>query len=206
MAKQQKRIEDIIFTFFDVETTGLALNRGDKICEVAALKVCNGETLASFQSLVNPDRMISPEAYAVNGITAEMLNNKPRFQQIGGDLLKMLAGTVIVCHNASFDISFLETELNQAGLFLPPLPIVDTLVLARKYFKFPRNRLGDIATSLGIKIDRQHRAMDDCVITMNVFQKFVESFKRQGLKTLDEIFYIQKGEFREEYLTVDKGE
>lgn len=204
MAKPQKRIEDTVFTFFDVETTGLALNQGDRICEVAVLKVCNGEKLASFQSLVNSDRMISPEAYAVNGITAEMLNNKPRFQQIGDDLLKILAGTVIVCHNASFDISFLETELNKAGLFLPPLPIVDTLVLARKCFKFSRNRLGDIARSLGIKIDRQHRAMDDCIITMNIFHKFVESFKQQGLKTLDEILYIQEGSFREEHLPAEK--
>ena len=205
MAKQRKRIEDTTFTFFDVETTGLALNQGDKICEVAALKVCNGEKLASFHSLVNPDRMISPEAYAVNGITAEMLNNKPRFQQIGDDLLKIFAGSVIVCHNASFDISFLETELNRAGLFLPPLPIVDTLVLARKCFKFSRNRLGDIATSLEIKIDRQHRAMDDCIITMNVFYKFVESFKQQGLKTLDEILYIQEGSFMEASLPAEKG-
>ncbi len=204
MAKQQKRIEDTIFTFFDVETTGLALNQGDKICEVAALKVCNGEKLASFHSLVNSDRMISPGAYAVNGITAEMLNDKPRFQQIGDDLLKIFAGSVIVCHNASFDISFLETELNRAGLFLPPLPIVDTLVLARRYFKFSRNRLGDIATSLGIKIDRQHRAMDDCIITMNIFHKFVESLKERGIKTLDDILYIQKGFFGKECLPIGK--
>ena len=196
MAKQQKRIEDIVFTFFDIETTGLALNNGDKICEVAALKVCNGEKISSFHSLVNPGRMVSPGAYAVNGITAEMLSDKPKFGQIGDDLLKVMSGTVVVCHNASFDISFLETELDQAGLFLPPLRIVDTLILARKCFKFPRNRLGDIARSLGIKVDQQHRAMDDCIITMNIFQKFIESFKQQGIKTLDEILYIQEGSFK----------
>ncbi len=132
MAKQQKRIADTVFTFFDIETTGLALNRGDKICEVAALKVCNGEKLASFHSLVNPDRMISPGAYAVNGITAEMLINKPKFQQIGDDLLKIFAGTVIICNITSFDMKFLEIKINRAGLFLQPLTIVNTLRLTSK--------------------------------------------------------------------------
>ncbi len=87
---------------------------------------------------------------------------------------------------------------------MPPLPIVDTLVLARKCFKFSRNRLGDIATSLGIKIDRQHRAMDDCIITMNIFHKFVESLKERGIKTLDDILYIQKGFFGKECLPIGK--
>lgn len=185
-------IKDITFAFFDVETTGLAPYYGDKVCEVAILRIRNGRKVASFHSLVDPGRRVSPGAYAVNGITQEMLKGKPKFGQVTTDILRMLEGTVMVCHNAPFDMRFLKAELNEVDLSIPDCPVVDTLALARRCFRFYSNSLGSVAESLGIKVNQEHRAMSDCITTRKVFQRFIENFKWRGITTLDEILSLQK--------------
>jgi DNA polymerase-3 subunit epsilon len=184
-------IKEITFAFFDVETTGLEPYYGDKICEVAILKSRNGLQVGSFQSLVDPGRKISPGAYAVNGITLKMLKGKPKFSQLATDILRMLEGAVVVCHNAPFDLGFLEAELNWAGLSMPDYLVVDTLSLARRCFRFYSNSLGNVAESLGIKVRQEHRAMGDCITTQRVFQRFIENFKWRGITTLDELISLQ---------------
>ncbi|MCD6094251.1 MAG: 3'-5' exonuclease [Candidatus Omnitrophica bacterium] len=182
-------IKDITFAFFDVETTGLEHYNGDKICEVAILKSRNGKDVSSFHTLINPGRPISEGAYAVNRITPQMLRGKPRFSEVAKDILKRLEGTVIVCHNAFFDMGFLKAELNTLNLPFPSCPIVDTLSLARRYFDFWSNSLGSIARSLGIEIDyeQEHRAMGDVRTTQRIFQRFVQDLEKKGIDALNEI-------------------
>ncbi len=182
-------IKDITFAFFDVETTGLEHYSGDKICELAILKSRNGQNVSSFHTLIDPGRPISEGAYAVNKITPQMLKGKPKFSQIAEDILKKLKGTVIVCHNAFFDIGFLRAELNVLNLPFPSCPIVDTLSLARRYFDFWSNSLGNIARHLGIEIDyeQEHRAMGDVQTTQRIFQRFMQDFEKKGIDPLSEI-------------------
>src|SRR5689334_18316458 len=108
--KMDTPISDLTFVFLDTETTGLSPEFGDRICEIALLKTKNGEILDSYQSLVNPGRLISPGASAVNGITDEMVQGKPYFKDIIEDFLKVVTDSVLVIHNAPFDLSFLSTQ------------------------------------------------------------------------------------------------
>ena len=186
------KLKDVTFAFFDVETTGLESSQGDKICEVAVLKARNGQHLESFHSLIDPGRMVSVGAYAVNGITQEMLNGKPKFNQIADKILKIFDNAVIVCHNASFDMGFLRAEFNMAGLVLPSYPVVDTLRIARRRFDFSSNSLSNIARSLGIKVEQSHRAMNDCITTQRIFQKFLDNFERRGIVTLDRLLNVPR--------------
>jgi DNA polymerase III epsilon subunit family exonuclease len=192
-------LKNITFAFFDVETTGLNSCYGDKVCEVAILKSRNGRKISSFHSLVDPGCRGSPGAYAVNGITQKMLKGKPKFSQIAADILKLLKGAVMVCHNAPFDMGFLEVELDKVGISLPGCPVVDTLTLARRRFKFYSNSLGNVAESLGIKTVQEHRAMSDCILTQKVFQRFIENFEWRGITTLDELLSVQEGPSRKRW-------
>jgi DNA polymerase-3 subunit epsilon len=187
---KKRDLQDITFAFFDLETTGLDPAGGDKICEVAVLRSRNGQDLGSFNSLVNPGRMISLAAYAVNRITQEMLAGKPKFNQIASEVLKMFDDAVIVCHNAPFDMGFLRAELKEAGLSFPDCRVIDTLALARRRFSFSDNSLDSIAGFLGIKVGQSHRAMDDCITTQQIFQKFLEDFRWKGIVNLDELLCL----------------
>jgi len=179
------------FTFFDVETTGLDPHYGDRICEVALLRCKNGKTLGSFQGLVNPERSISSGAYAVNGINQRMLKGKPIFKEIAPKVISLIENSIIVCHNAPFDLGFLHAECRREGIKIPASPVIDTLILARRCFRFYRNSLGDIALDLGINIAGVHRAMADVETTLAVFTRFMQDFKVRGITTLEEIFSLQ---------------
>ncbi|MEA3328788.1 MAG: 3'-5' exonuclease [Candidatus Omnitrophota bacterium] len=190
--KDDLALENVIFAFFDLETTGLEPGQGDKICEVAVLRTRSGQHLESFHSLVDPGRALSPAAYAVNGITQKMLDGKPKFKQISGQVLKMFDDAVIVCHNALFDIRFLKVELEEAGLRLPDYQIIDTLTLARKHFNFSNNSLGSIARFLGIKIEQSHRAMGDCITTHQVFERFLKDLNWRRTITLNKLLNVPR--------------
>jgi DNA polymerase III epsilon subunit len=164
------------FAFLDVETTGLN-PRNDKICEIAILKSQRRQELNSFHSLIDPGRSISQAAQAVNGITEEMLIGKPKFAEVAIEILGILHKAIIVCHNASFDIGFLESEIEEAGLSFPKLPVIDTLTIARRHFNFHSNDLGNVAKCLRIKIDRQHRAMSDVITTEKIFWELIKDLQ-----------------------------
>ncbi|MDD4004639.1 MAG: 3'-5' exonuclease [Elusimicrobiaceae bacterium] len=181
------RIEDITFAFVDIETTGLSPRRGDRVCEVAVLKNRAGETLDSFVRLVNPGCPIPPQASAVHRITDDMVSGEPRFEAIAPALANEVAGCVIVCHNASFDVPFLEFEFGQAGLRFPAAHVLDTLKFARRHGGFQSNRLGNIATALGYCPDGWHRALADVKMTEFVFLHFLNLFREKGARTLDDL-------------------
>jgi DNA polymerase-3 subunit epsilon len=173
-------LKNTVFAFVDAETTGLDPFRGDKICEIAVLRSRYKQKITSFHSLVDPGCNISHAAYAVNGITKEMLIGKPKFAEIATEILDILHRAVIVCHNAPFDIGFLESEINLAGLTMPEFPVIDTLIIARRYFNFRGNNLNNIARCLGIEVDRQHRAMSDVVTTEKIFWELIKDLQRRG--------------------------
>ena len=184
-------IENITFAFLDVETTGLSPDRGDKICEIGLLKAKNGDVLEEYEMLLDPGREISLGASQVSGITQDMLIGKPSFEQIAEDILKRLQGVVIVCHNAPFDMGFLQAELAQTGQLYPYFTVVDSLAIARNKYSFSSNKLANIAVALGVEVKRAHRALGDCIILKEVFYKFLADFKAQGIDTLDKLLELQ---------------
>ncbi len=162
-----------VLVYLDFETTGLNPFGGDRVCEVGLVRTRNGQVEAEFSSLVNPGRPISPGAAAVNGLTDRMVAGAPRFAELLPDLLDLLAGAAIVAHNAPFDLNFLAAELRRAGARYPGNPALDTLRLARRYYRFRSNSLPAVAGELGIQVDRPHRALSDAYTTKAVFERIL---------------------------------
>lgn len=181
------------FAFLDVETTGLDPNSGDKICEIAVIKTVGGQIADEFVTLINPGRSIPERAVSIHGITQTMVNRAPLFRDIADDLLDFLTDTVIVAHNARFDLEFLRSELRNSNLSLPENNVIDTLGIARRYYTFPSNSLGEIARYIGLPIDKQHRALADVTTTKDIFEYFLKDLERRGirLKRLKDILKLQ---------------
>jgi len=163
---------DVAFAVVDVETTGLSPAFGDRVCEVAIVRVQGESQPTTFTSLVNPGRPLSPSAAAVNGITPEMLATAPAFPDIAGEVVHHLEGCIFVAHNAPFDLGFLAAEFQRLRVPLPVTQVIDTLALARHYYTFARNSLGAIAEELNLPYPQRHRALRDAEVTWHVFLAF----------------------------------
>jgi len=181
------RIEDAVFTVIDVETTGLS-PRSARVCEVAAISFRGPEKVGTLAELVNPGCPIPVECIRVHGITDEMVKGSPSFGAIAPRLLDMLEDSVLVAHNAEFDMGFLAMEFEKVGLRFPKMPVLDTLTIARKNWKFKSNRLGNIAAELNFSNENWHRALSDVEMTGKIFAHFIEAFKSSGAVTVGDIF------------------
>lgn len=188
-----KKFENTEFVIFDVETTGLSPERGDRVVEIAALKVRNSKTLGTFHSLVDPEREISFGAFEVNGISSEMLQGAPKSGEILPDFLEFIKGAVLVGHNVSFDLGFLRKELSLSDLSLnPKTAVMDTLKMARGLMPhLGRYPLWFVAQSLGVEQGQQHRAMADVYLTYEVFFRLIALAEQKGIndtQTLVQLF------------------
>jgi DNA polymerase-3 subunit epsilon len=161
-------LDELAFTFVDVETTGLDPATGDRVCEIALLRVQGDREIARFESLVHPQRPMHPGALAVHGITDAMLVGAPIFATLLPQIHALLQDAVLVAHNARFDMSFLRHEWQLAGHTFPFLAVADTLALAQARYRFPHNSLGAIASELGVTPTALHRAMADVCTTWQV--------------------------------------
>ena len=185
---EQLELDKAKWVVFDVETTGLDPRQGDKICEIAALKLRGDKKVDQFHSLVNPERPISPGAYLVNQITNEMVKDAPTITVILPQFLSFIKGGILVAYNAGFDLGFIEWEMGERREALPPVPVVDVLSLARRLMpqigKFP---LWRVAKSLGISFPREHRALADVEVTAKIFSHFLSVLKASGAKKVGEV-------------------
>lgn len=152
----------VSFAVLDFETTGLD-SRSDRICEIGALRLSEtGAEAASLDLLVNPGLPIRPEASRVNGITDEMVRDARPVEEALPELLAFLGDSVIVAHNASFDLGFLKAAAERAGLPVPANLVADTRDLAREAFPgLPSYALQNLARSFGLSPGNAHRACDD---------------------------------------------
>ena len=187
-------IDHLPLVFLDVETTGLNPALGDRVCEVALLRCVGDEVVDSYQQLVNPGRRMSPGAYAVHGISDEMLADAPRFPRIAADLISLLDGAVFVGHNAPFDLGFVSHELARSGIDMPDLVALDTLRLAKRLYRLPSYSLSSLVQSLDVGVvDGAHRAMVDVALTRAVFLVMAEASWGQGTRTLGDLVAAQGG-------------
>ena len=182
-------LDELAFTFVDVETTGLDPTTGDRVCEIALLRVQGDREIARFESLVHPQRPMHPGALAVHGITDAMLVGAPTFATLLPQIHALLQDAVLVAHNARFDVGFLRHEWQLAGHTFPFLAVADTLALAQARYHFRHNSLGAIASELGVTPTALHRAMADVCTTWQVWQRFVADMRQEGPVILAHVLY-----------------
>ena len=128
-----RNIDDIEFTIFDTETTGLEPQSGDRIVEIAGIRFKGKEKISTFQALVNPRRNISAGAFAVNRISQEMLKDAPPIEEVMPGFLNFIQGSCLCSYNAGFDLEFLNNELKIIGKDeLQDFVVVDILKMARR--------------------------------------------------------------------------
>ncbi len=162
-----------IFTAFDTETTGL-MNKTDRIIEIGAVKFSKDGVIDKFSTLINPQMPIPFASTKVNGITDQMVANEPIFADICDDFLDFIQGSILLAHNANFDIGFINAELlriNKNQLKKPNVPAVDTLKDSRKiYPELGKYNLQFLASEFNIYVENAHRALDDARVCMELFQ------------------------------------
>lgn len=163
------------FVIFDIETTGMKPEEGHAIVELAAQRIRERQVVETFNSMVNPGRLIGPEAVAVHGITNEMVTREGKaLIEVVPAFTLFAQGATLVAHNLKFDISFINYHLHQLGL--PPLanPVLDTLELARKSLRLGSYALAYLAKHFGIPQPTAHRALADVEVTREVLFRLLD--------------------------------
>jgi DNA polymerase III epsilon subunit family exonuclease len=173
------------FAFLDVETTGLSPWFGDRICQVAVVVTEGRRIKTTLDLLLNPEHELSPAASHVNGLDESKLSTAPRFHEVSEKIDALLNDSVIVCHNAQFDMQFLDNEYRQLGLTAEYPNLIDTLVLAREHFDQPSYTLSSLAQAFNIPNRSQgSRAQTDVMTLKNLFFAMMDTLKPNG-KPLD---------------------
>ena len=172
-----RTLDSHTLAYLDVETTGLSPWFGDRICEIAVVRCEGDKATGTFDSLLNPERPISPGAARVNGLKDSDLKKAPRFADVADRVMTLAKDAVIVCHNVSFDLGFLSSELERINKHLPTVLALDTLEIAREYFDFDSNSLQSIAHWLDIEVAGAHRALNDVFTTREVLKHFARKLK-----------------------------
>jgi DNA polymerase III subunit epsilon len=163
---------------FDTETTGLDPYQGHRLVEIGCVEMVNRfPTGRTFHRYVNPERDMPQEAFAVHGLSAEFLKPQPLFASIVEELLAFIGDAALIAHNATFDLNFLNAELERIErAVIPRDRLIDTLLLARRKFPGASNRLDDLCARFGIDNSRRtkHGALLDAELLAEVYVELVE--------------------------------
>ncbi|MEU7632631.1 DEDD exonuclease domain-containing protein [Nocardia sp. NPDC049220] len=180
---------DTTFVVVDLETTGTSPG-ADGITEIGAVKVRGGVVLGEFATLVNPGRAVPPAVVHVTGITTAMVYAAPRIEAVLPGFLEFAAGTVLVAHNARFDLAFLRAAAAQCDTPWPAAQVLCTVKLARRVLgrdEAPSVRLSTLARLLGATTQPTHRALDDARATVDVLHALIGRVGNQGVHSLTEL-------------------
>ena len=174
------------YVVFDIETTGLSAKK-NKIIEIGAVKVENGEIIDRFSAFVNPREPIPFEIERLTGINDGMVMDEPPVEEVLPRFLDFCGAAVMVAHNASFDMSFIEYNAEQLGIDFKPT-IVDTVALARILLpELKRFKLDTVAKALNVSLENHHRAVDDAEATAHIFTAFIERLEKREVMTLGQV-------------------
>ena len=179
-------LRDHEFAVLDVETTGFSPRLGDRIVEIASVRMRgDGTILSEWSTLVDPSRDIG--ATHVHGITATDVVGAPRFADVVGDVLHHVRDAVLVAHNYRFDRSFLAAEFARAGLELPEFPALCTLSLGSLMQPGASRRLAACCERLGVELPDEHDALADARATAGILAAYLAMAVERGCRTLDEV-------------------
>ncbi len=174
------------YVVFDIETTGFSSSR-NRIIEIGAVRVVNGNITDKFSTFVNPDVPIPFEIEQLTGINDNMVLPYPKIDEILPQFLEFCGDSVLVAHNASFDVGFIAYNAARLNIAFDPT-VIDTVALARLLLpKLNRYKLDTVAKALNISLENHHRAVDDAGCTAEIFVAFVRMIRERGVETLDEL-------------------
>ena len=176
---------DTEYCVLDLETTGISY-KTEKITEVGIIKYKNGEVIDEFECFVNPEKPIPPKVVEITHITDDMVKDADTIDKVIPKIIDFIGDSVLVAHNADFDIGYLKYNFEKYGYKLENT-YIDTLRLAKAIFPdLKKYKLGLIADALKIKVDVAHRALDDVKTLVAVFKVMIERTKEEHGKTIDD--------------------
>ncbi len=183
---QNRPLGELSYTVFDTETTGLDPSGGDEIIQIGATRIVNGRLLRQegFEQLVDPQRAIPAASIPIHGISHDMVAGQPSIDQVLPAFHAFAQDTVLVAHNAAFDMRFLQLKEATSGVRFEQ-PVLDTLLLsALVHPNQESHSLEAIAERLGITVIGRHTAMGDAIVTAEVFLKLIPLLADKGVHTL----------------------
>ncbi len=178
------------FVVFDIETTGLS-NFTDKIIEIGAVRIRNNEIIDKYQEFVNPNEPLSAFTTELTGITTGMVANADNIETVLPRFLEFIKNSVLVAHNAEFDVPFIIEKANQINCKFKPV-YIDTLYLSRALNQdFKNHKLDTLTKEYQVNLLNHHRAIDDAIATAEVFLKMLEQLKQLNISIDNKINYIK---------------
>ncbi len=168
------------FAFLDLETTGLSPWFGDRICEVGVILTEGRRIKNTYQTLVNPERPVSPGAASTHKLTDEELRLAPVFAKVAAEVADCLQETVVVCHNAPFDLQFLDSEFRRLGSEIEIPNLADTLAIAREIYDTPSYTLVSLAEAFHLDKVEAHRALADALTDRLLFFMLMDIAQSRG--------------------------
>ena len=185
-ALDDRPLSSLIYTVFDTETTGLNPSGGDEIIQMGAARIVNGKLLRqeSFEQLVDPQRMIPAVTIPIHGITQDMVRGQPTIGEVLPAFHVFAQDTVLVAHNAAFDMKFLQLKEAETGLVFNH-PVLDTLLLsAVVHPNQESHRLEAIAERFNITVLGRHTALGDAIVTAEVWLRLIPLLQDMGIHTM----------------------
>ena len=185
-ALEDRLLSELSFTVFDTETTGLNPSEGDEIIQIGAARIVNSKLLRqeSFEQLVNPGRLIPAATIPIHGITQDMVKGKPPITEVLPAFYTFAQDTVLVAHNAAFDMKFLQLQERHTGLVFNH-PVLDTLLLSAVVHPAQAShRLEAIAERFNITVLGRHTALGDAFVTAEVWLRLLPLLQAMGITTL----------------------
>ena len=184
---KDKKIDDEEFVVFDIETTGLN-SHTNEIIEIGAVKIKSGRIVDRYSQLINPGRPIPYHITEITSITDEQVANEPKIDKVIGKFVDFVGDAVLVAHNAPFDMGFIKRDIKKYLSIDYQCSVIDTLQMARDLFPdLKKYGLGDLNKTLGLALEKHHRAVDDSQATANMFIIFLEKYKEKGLEYMKDI-------------------
>jgi len=185
-ALDDRLLSDLVYTVFDTETTGLNPAEGDQIIQMGAVRCVNAKLLRqeTFEQLVNPGRLIPPASVSIHGISQEMVSGQPAIDTVLPAFYAFAQDSVLVAHNAAFDMRFLQLQEASTGLSFTH-PVLDTLLLsAVVHPNQESHRLEAIAARFNITVQGRHTALGDALVTAEVWLRLIPLLQAMGITTL----------------------
>jgi len=182
----ERRLAELAYTVFDTETTGLSPSQGDEIIQVGATRIVAGKLRReeSFEQLVDPRRALPEAGIAIHGITPDMLAGQPTIAAVLPAFHAFAQDTVLVAHNAAFDMRFLQLKEEACGIVFDQ-PVLDTLLLsAVVHPNQASHSLEEIAARFDVTVLGRHTALGDAIVTAEVFLKMIPLLADKGIHTL----------------------
>jgi DNA polymerase III subunit alpha, Gram-positive type len=166
----QSLVKESSFVVFDLETTGLDCE-SDRIIEIGAQKIVGTKVVDEFSSLISVTEQISSVVEKLTGISNSMLKGQPKIEPVLGKFIDFIKGSILVAHNATFDVSFLRAECSRLGLDMS-WPALCTLKMARQYLsELESKSLDSIAEHYGFAFESRHRSIGDVKVTVSLLQE-----------------------------------